>query len=105
MNKLLTILILAILTILTIPVAQAAEGRNTAAIMGFAAGTLTGWIANDQFNKKPEPQVVRYHDRHEYRDNRYRRPIVRPIIIQRVEPEPKQYVIIDGRVYEVIQAR
>ena len=98
------ILLIAILAILATTI-QAAEGRNTAAIMGFAAGTLTGWIANDQINKKPEPQVVRYHDRHEYRDSRYRRPIVRPIIIQRVEPEPRQYVIIDGRAYEVVQAR
>lgn len=78
---------------------QAAEGRRTAAVLGFAAGALTGWIANDQITKKPEPQVVRYHE--PVRE----RVIERTIIVERAEPAAKEYVIIDGKAYEIVRSR
>lgn len=82
---------------------QAAEGRRTAAVLGFAAGALTGWIANDQITKKPEPQVVRYHEPVRYQEPV--RVIERTIIVERAEPAAKEYVIIDGKAYEIVRSR
>jgi hypothetical protein len=105
MNKIITILILAILAVQV----QAAEGRRTAAVLGFAAGALTGWIANDQINKAPAPQVVRYREpvRQEpvYQEPVRERVIERTIIVERAEPAAKEYVIIDGKAYEIVRSR
>lgn len=84
---------------------QAAEGRRTAGVVGFAAGALTGWIANDQINKAPAPQVVRYHEPIRYQEPVRERVIERTIIVERAEPAAKEYVIIDGKAYEIVRSR
>ncbi len=93
--------ILLILVILSIaaPAVQAAEGRRTAAVLGFAVGALTGWTARDHMRTEPAPQVIRYR-------NEYREPvIVERVIVIRQDPPPKEYVIIDGRAYEIVRSR
>lgn len=105
--------LLALTLLLTIfsPLVQAADGRNTAALLGFAAGTLTGWTVRDHQDAQPvqervitrtiyeNPQPVRVvyvrEGEHRWIDNRrdYRyedRRISQP-----------RYVVIRGRVYLV----
>lgn len=98
------ILLIAIILAIAAPI-QAAEGRRTAAVLGFAAGALTGWIANDQINKAPAPQVVRYREPTRYQEPVRERVIERTIIVERAEPAAKEYVIIDGKAYEIVRSR
>jgi len=51
--------ILAILAVAFIAsTVNAAEGRRTAAVTGFLAGALTGYVVRDAMEVKPKPQVV-----------------------------------------------
>lgn len=98
--------ILLILVILAIAVpAQAAEGRRTAGVVGFALGALTGWTARDHMRTDPPaPQVVRYRDSYDY-ERPAPQVIERVVIVQAPAPPPREYVIIDGRAYEVVRSR
>lgn len=95
--------------------ASAADGRRTNAILGFAAGAVTGWMVHDAMPTKPvvnrEIYVApgehrwsterndyhHYHHYHHYRH--YRHVQKREVVIERVvivEPPAKRYVRLKG---------
>lgn len=97
--------ILLILTVLAIAAspAHAAEGRRTAGVVGFALGALTGWTARDNMRTDPPaPQRVTYRD-----DYRYEQPqpviVERVVVIEKPTPAPREYVVIDGKAYEIVR--
>ena len=106
--------LLAFILLLTIfsPLAQAADGRNTAAILGFAAGALTGWTVHDHQDAQPvvqervitrtiyeNPRPVRVvyvrEGEHRWIDNR------RDYRYEDRRVSQPRYVVIRGRVYLV----
>lgn len=90
------ILAIAILTLAIIGNASAAEGRRTAFVGGAVVGTVLGFIAHDAIVAKPTPTVVRVESA----------PVVetRVVYVREVEVKPApEYVIIDGRAYEVVR--
>jgi hypothetical protein len=95
--------ILLIITILAIAAspAHAAEGRRTAGVVGFALGALTGWTARDHMRTDPPaPQVVRYRDSYEQPQPQI---VERVIVIEKPTPAPREYVLIDGKAYEIVR--
>jgi hypothetical protein len=83
---------------------QAAEGRRTAGVVGFALGALTGWTVRDHMRTDPPaPQVVRYRDSYDY-ERPAPQVIERVVIVERPTPQTKEYVVIDGKAYEVVRA-
>lgn len=109
------ILLVIILITACVTQASAADGRRTNAILGFAAGAVTGWMVHDAMPTKPvvnreiyvAPQEHRwsterndYHHYHHYRHVQKREVVIERVVI--VEPPAKRYVIIDGKVYELV---
>jgi hypothetical protein len=89
------ILIIAILALSFIGNVNAAEGRRTAFVGGAVVGTVLGFLAHDAIVAKPTPTVVRVESA----------PVVetRVIYVREVKPAP-EYVIIDGRAYEIVRS-
>ena len=91
------IFIIAILALAFIGNVNAAEGRRTAFVGGAVVGTVLGFIAHDAIVAKPTPTVVRVESA----------PVVetRVVYVREVEVKPApEYVIIDGRAYEVVRS-
>ena len=89
------ILAIAILTLAVLGNANAAEGRRTAFVGGAVVGTVLGFLAHDAIVAKPTATVVRVESA----------PVVetRVVYVREVKPAP-EYVIIDGRAYEIVRS-
>lgn len=90
--------IFVIALILSIVVnANCAEGRRTNFVTGLVIGGITGFIVHDAIVAKPAPTVVRVESA----------PVVetRVVYVRSVEVKHvPEYVIIDGKAYEVVRA-
>jgi len=88
--------IIAVLA-LTFSTANCAEGRRTNFVSGLVIGGITGFLVHDAIVARPQATVVRVESA----------PVVetRVVYIREVEVKPvPEYVIIDGKAYEVVRA-
>ena len=78
------ILAIFALAFIASPVA-AAEGRRTAAVTGFIAGALTGYVVRDAMEVRPAPQVV------------YVESAPRVVYVERPAPVAPQVVYVESQ--------
>jgi hypothetical protein len=95
------ILLIAVLLSTIATTSHAAEGRHTAAVGGFMAGILTTLVVQHAMDHKAEKKAEPVAEQ----------PVVveKTVVVERVvvveQPKVKKYILIDGKLYELVESR